>query len=343
MQALLKYAEGPGHVGLRDVPDPTPGPGQVLIEVAYAGICGSDIHIRNWDIQFILRPPVVMGHEFSGRIVALGEGVEGFAVGQAVVGETAIETCGTCAACKAGYYNLCAQKQTFGYVFDGCFARYVTMPARRVYALPDGIDLLSAAAMEPLACVVHSTLEQTCITPGDTVVVAGPGTIGLLALQTAKASGGRVIVTGARGDEERLKLAEALGAEAAVDATQSDLIQVLAAHGASEGADVYLECSGAPAAARTGFQVLRRLGRYTQIGLAGKPFEIDMATVAYKGLRITGGVGQRRTAWERAMTLLASGQVATRPIISHILPLDDWERGFELFESRQGVKIILQP
>ena len=343
MQALVKYAPGPGNVGLREVPIPEPGPGQVLIEVAYAGICGSDIHIRNWDIQFILEPPVIIGHEFSGTIVGLGEGSEGFDVGQAVVGETAIETCGQCAACLSGYYNLCAQKRTFGYVHDGCFARYVAMPANRVYALPEGIDLLSAAAMEPLACVVHSSLERTCITPGDLVVVAGPGTIGLLAVQTARAAGGRVVVTGATGDEKRLELAKELGAEATVDVTQRDLEAVLAEMGSSEGADVYLECSGAPAAARTGFRVLKRLGRYTQIGLAGAPFEIDMATVAYKGLQVTGGVGQRRSAWQRALTLLASGQVATRPIISHILPLAEWEEGFQLFESRGGVKIILQP
>jgi L-iditol 2-dehydrogenase len=343
VKALVKFAEGPGNVELREMPDPTPGPGWVKIEVASAGICGSDIHIRNWDIQFILRPPAVMGHEYAGRIVAVGEGVTDLHVGQRAVGETAIETCGHCAACQNGYYNLCAEKQTLGYVYNGCFAKYVLSPARRTYVLPDVIDTLSATAMEPLACVVHSTMEQTRITPGDLVVVSGPGTIGLLALQTARAAGGRVLVTGAGGDATRLELARRLGAEWTLDVTQTDLVALLGELTGGEGCDVYLECSGAPAAARAGFAALRRLGQYTQIGLAGKPFEIDMATIAYKGLRVSGGVGQRRQSWHRALTLLASGAVVTRPILTHVIPLAQWEEGFRLFESREGGKIVLVP
>jgi L-iditol 2-dehydrogenase len=343
MQAIVKYAPGPGNVALREMAVPAPGPGEVLTEVAYAGICGSDIHIRNWDIQLKLQPPVIIGHEFSGHIVALGEGVTGLQVGQAVVAETAVDSCGHCAACRRGHYNLCADKQTLGYVHNGCFARYVVTRAPRTYAIPQGVDLLSAAATEPLACVVHATLDQTRMGPGDRVVVAGPGTIGLLALQTAKASGASVAVTGATGDAERLALARELGADRTIDVTQENPVALLDDWTGGEGVDVYLECSGAPAAARLGFQVLRRLGQYTQIGLAGKPFEIDLAQVAYKGLRVSGSVGQRSPDWPRALRLLADGQVKTLPLISHRLPLADWEHGFALFESRACGKVILEP
>ena len=343
MQALVKYASGPGNVDLRTVPEPEPRRRQVMVEVTHAGICGSDLHIRKWDIQLLLRPPVIMGHEFSGHVAALGEGVTGLEVGQSVVSETAFKTCGHCTACKSGHENVCAGKQLIGYVHDGCFAQYVVVPADRVHPLPEGVDLLSAAATEPLACVVHATLELTRITPGDLVVVAGPGTVGLLSLQTAKSAGARVIVTGAGGDEKRLRLAQELGADLVVDVTQDDLNQIVRDESNGEGADIYFECSGAPAATRSGLQVVRRRGQYTQIGLASAPFEIDFATIAYKELKVTGSLGQKWTAWERALALLAEGKVVTRPLISHVLPLSEWERGFELFESKEGMKVVLTP
>lgn len=343
LQALMKFASGPGNVALRTVTEPQPGPGQVMIEVQYASICGSDLHIREWDIQLLLRPPVIMGHEFSGHVAALGDGVTDIEVGQAVVSETAFKTCGHCTVCKSGHENVCAGKELIGFVHNGCFARYVVVPVDRIHTLPEGVDLLSAAATEPLACVVHATLELTRITPGDLVVVAGPGTIGLLSLQIAKSAGARVIVTGAGGDEKRLGLAQELGADLIVDVTQQDLNQIVRAESNGEGADIYFECSGAPAAARIGLQVVRRRGQYTQIGLAGAPFEVDFATIAYKELKVTGSLGQKWTAWERALALLAEGKVVTRPLISHVLPLSQWERGFELFESKEGMKVVLTP
>lgn len=343
MQGLVKFAPGPGNVELRTVPKPAPGPGQVLVEVKYAGICGSDIHIHDWDIQLRLQPPVVMGHEFSGTLVALGDGVCGLEVGQAVVSETAFRTCGRCWPCNSGYDNVCADKELIGYVHDGCFTQYVVVPAQRIHPMPDGVDFLSAAMTEPLACVVHATLELTRISAGDLVVVAGPGPIGLLATQTARSAGARVIVSGAPGDESRLEMARQLGADMTVNVVEEDLEHVVRDQTAGEGADVYLECSGAPAAARSGFQVLRRLGQYTQLGLAGAPFEIDFALIAYKELQVRGSLGQKWTAWERALALLASGEVVTRPLISHVLPLTEWKHGFELFEARQGMKIVLTP
>lgn len=343
MQALVKRASGPGNVALSTVPEPRPGPGQVMVEVQYAGICGSDPHIRDWDIQLLLRPPVIMGHEFAGNIATIGEDVGGLEIGQAVVSETAFKTCERCKACKSGHDNVCAHKELIGFVHNGCFARYVIVPAHRIHPLPEGVDLLSAVVTEPLACVVHATLELTRITAGDLVVVAGPGTIGLLSLQTSKSAGARVIVAGARGDEKRLELALELGADLVVDVTQEDLPQIVLGQSNGEGADIYFECSGTPAAARTGLQVVRRRGQYTQIGLAAAPFELDFATIAYKEIKVTGSLGQKWTAWERALTLLAEGKVATRPLISHVLPLSEWERGFELFESQEGIKIVLTP
>ena len=343
MQALVKYADGPGHIEVRTVPDPVPGPGQVMVEVKYAGICGSDLHIQHWDIQLPLRPPMIMGHECSGAIAALGEGVTGLEVGQEVTSESTMTSCGRCMACRAGHYNMCVSRVNMGFRRDGCFARYVAVPAHCIHALPEGVDLLSAALTEPLACVVRATLELTCITPADTVVVAGPGTIGLLALQTAVSAGAYVVVAGVHGDGDRLELARELGASVVVDVTQADLGERVRALTSGEGADVYLECSGAPASARAGLQVLRRRGQFCLIGLAGAPFEIDFATIAYKELHIAGSMSQTWSAWKRALALMASGDVATRPLVSHVLPLSEWEKGFRLLESRVGTKIVLTP
>jgi L-iditol 2-dehydrogenase len=196
MKALVKYALGPGNMELREVPTPSPGEGEVLIAVKAAGICGSDIHIYHGDIQLLLRPPVVIGHEFSGVIAELGPGVEGLEVGQGVTCETAVHTCGRCWACRTGWTNACGQKELLGYVFDGGFAPYCVVPARLIHPLPEGVDFIAGAVSEPLACAAHAIGELTGVEAGETVLVAGPGTIGLLSLQVARASGARVLVCG---------------------------------------------------------------------------------------------------------------------------------------------------
>lgn len=343
MLALMKTAAGPGNLALQEIAEPRPGPGQVMIEVGAAGICASDLHIRDWNIQLNLRPPMVMGHEFAGTIAQLGEGVENLSVGQPVTSETAFSVCGRCIPCRTGDYNACAQKELIGYVHNGCFARYVVVPAQRVHPLPAGVDILSAALCEPLAVVVRAALELTEIRPGDLVVVAGPGPIGLLALQVARAAGARVLVSGAAGDEDRLNLALKLGAERTVNVLKEDLLSVIREMGHEEGADVYLECAGAAASVRAGLQVTRRRGQFTQVGIVASPFELDFSLIAYKELIVHGSLGQKWTAWRRALALLASGQVVTKPLISHEFPLTEWEKAFECFESRKALKVVFRP
>jgi L-iditol 2-dehydrogenase len=343
MLALMKTAPGPGHLALFDVAEPFPSPGQVMIEVGAAGICASDLHIRDWDIQLNLRPPMIMGHEFAGFIAAVGVGVEGFSVGDSVTSETAFSVCGQCIPCRMGDYNACARKELIGYVHNGCFTRYVVVPAERVHRLPAGVDVRSAALCEPLAVVVRGALELTDIHPGDLVVVAGPGPIGLLAVQVARAAGARVVASGASGDQDRLAMALKLGAERAVNVLTDDLATAVHDMGYEDGADVYLECSGAPASVRAGLNITRRRGQYTQIGLPSKPFELDFALIAYKELIVHGELGQKWSAWRRALRLLESGQVVTKPLISDVFPLSEWERAFQRFESRQGLKVLLTP
>jgi len=343
MLALMKRAPGPGNVELVDVPRPRPGPGQVLARVAYAGICGSDLHIQHGDIQLNLRPPVTMGHEFSGTVAELGEGVEGFHVGQPVVSETAFYTCGRCLACRTGNENVCQHKELIGYVHPGVFTEYVVLPAKRVHAVPEGVSMLSAAICEPLASAIRGVYEQTSITPGDLVVVAGPGAMGLLSLQLAKVAGATVVATGLTEDRERLQMALRLGADRVVNVVNEDLRALVWEMSGGEGADIYLECSGSPSATRTGLEVTRRRGQFLQLGLAGGPFEVDFAGIAYREIQVRGTLGQKWTCWERALKLLASGKVVTEPLVTDILPLTEWESAFARFRAKEGIKIVLTP
>ncbi len=343
MKALVKYAPGLGNVELREVAEPSPGPGEVLIAVKAAGICGSDLHIAHGDIQLLLRPPVVMGHEFAGAIAELGPGAERLHVGQRVTSETAVRTCGHCWACRTGWTNACGRKELLGYVFDGGFAPYCVVPARLIHPLPENVDCVAGALSEPLACCVHAIVELAGVQPGETVLIAGPGTMGLLSLQVVRAGGGRVLICGTEADQERLALARELGAYETMIVERDDVIGQVRALTRGDGADLFIECSGAPAAARLGLEATRRCGRYLQIGLASRPFELDLALVAYKELRVFGSLGQRWSAWQRMMALLEQGLVQTRPLVSDVMPLSEWREAFDRFERKQAIKIVLQP
>ena len=343
MKALVKYALGEGNMEIRDVPEPTPGPEQVKIEVKAAGICGSDLHIYHNDIKLALRPPVIVGHEFAGVIVETGNAVSDFRIGERVTSETSASVCGHCLACRAGYYNVCAEKKLTGYVFDGCFAKYCVVDAKRLHRLPESVDFLSAALTEPLACCVHAVLELTTVSAGDVVAITGPGPIGLLCLQLAKAAGAYTILCGTNQDVERLQFARKLGADLAVNVQAEDALEAVKSRTDGEGADVVFECSGAPAGARLGLTLVRRRGQYTQVGLFGRPFELDFELIAYRELRVTGSLGQRYTAWKRSLALLERGQVNTKALVSHQFSLSQWREAFQAFEEKKGLKIVLLP
>ena len=343
MKALVKYAPGPGNVELREIPKPSPGQGEVLVAVKATGICGSDLHIYHDDIQLLLHPPVVMGHEFAGVIAELGSGVEGLHVGQRVTSETAVRTCGHCWACRTGWYNACGQKELLGYIYDGGFAPYCAVPARLIHPLPENVDFVAGALSEPLACCVHAIVELSGVQAGETVLIAGPGAIGLLSLQVARAAGARVLICGTAADQERLALARELGAHETMVVETVDVVERTQELTRGDGADLFIECSGAPAAARLGLEATRRCGRYLQIGLASRPFELDLAQVAYKELRVFGSLGQRWTAWERALSLLERGLVQTQPLVSDVMPLSAWREAFDRFERKQAIKVVLQP
>ena len=339
MRALVKTKRGVGNIELLDVEEPFPKPGEVKIEVKACGICGTDIHIYHDRSE--TRPPVTMGHEFAGVVAEVTEGVEHVKVGDRVVSETTVWSCGTCRYCRMGCYDICPSRWGLGRGGNGAFAKYLVMKAEMLHLLPDNVGVMEGALTEPLACCVHAATEFTHIVAGDVVLVTGDGAIGLLTMQVAKAQGSTVVLCGLM--DYRLALGHELGADHVVDVDREDPAPLIDRLSGGYGADVVIECSGSSAAVNMGLQLVRRRGQFTQIGLAGRRIEVDFDTIANKELKVAGSFNQQWTSWERALRYLREGTVKTKPLISEILPLSRWKEGFAKYENREACKVILVP
>lgn len=268
MKALVKTQLGFGNLEILDKPEPKPGKDQVKIEVKYAGICGSDIH--TYEGYYKVSVPVTLGHEFSGIVTEVGEGVREFKPGDRVTSETTFYICGECQYCQTGDYNLCDRRKGLGTHQDGGFAKYLITRKQSVHKLPEHVDFQSAALTEPLACT-HHAVGKADINAGDLVVVIGPGPIGLLAAQVAKSRGATVIITGLTNDKQRLDKAIEVGIDVAVDTQKEDVKKRVYQLTNGYGADVVLECSGAVPAAKLGLALLHKKGQYVQVGLFARP------------------------------------------------------------------------
>ncbi|MFO7899605.1 MAG: alcohol dehydrogenase catalytic domain-containing protein, partial [Planctomycetota bacterium] len=278
MQALIRYGTGAHDVRLDDVPEPQPGPHEVKIEVKAAGVCGTDIHGHPSVV-----PPVILGHELAGVIAEVGTECAERRVGERVTSETTKSTCGRCRYCRQGPVSLCIDRRGMASTADGCFARYVCLPESSVHPLPPDVSFEAGALTEPLACATHAAFEQGGVAPGEVIVVLGPGPLGLLVARCCALVGARVIVAGTAADDDRLRLADAFGADRTVDVESEDLPAFVRSITDGYGADTAFECSGAPAAVRTGLACLRKRGRFVQAGMlaAGGNAIIEFATVEH--------------------------------------------------------------
>jgi len=342
MDAVMKVAAGPGNVEVRRIAEPQPGQGEVLLEVTAAGICGTDLHI--FHDEFKSNPPVVLGHEVAGRVAGVGDGVDSSLLGLRATTETYYSTCGRCRYCRSGHVNLCLQRRSIGSAVNGGFTKFLVVPAGNLHPLPDTVSDRAGALTEPLACVTHALLDRPVIRPGDVVAIAGPGAIGLLATQVAKAAGATVVILGTAVDERRLELARSLGASHTIVVGEDDpqeLFGDITPEGL--GADVVIECSGAGPAASQLLSLARRRGHYLQVGLFGKPVSWDLDQVCFRELLVSGSNASTRESWLRALELLKKGQVDTEAIISGAYPLAGWREAFDDFEAKRGVKLLLVP
>jgi threonine 3-dehydrogenase len=343
MQAIVKAVEGPGLV-LQRVPLPEPGPEEVLIRVKASAICGTDLHIALWNAwaqNAGIQLPLVMGHEFSGEVVAIGDRVRALKPGDYVAGETHLP-CGECYQCRNGLQHICRSLKLFGIHRDGCFAEYTTIPELCAYRVPAAIPPRIAAMLEPLGTSLRAVLELDV--PGSSVVVIGCGPIGLFAVASAKALGASQII-GLDVQEERLALAKCLGCDISLNPRQEDAAgHILEATG-GVGADSIVEASGSAVALEGAFKYLRKGGRVALIGLPSTPVRLDLGPdVVFKEATIVGIHGREMfRTWTRMLQLLASGVLNVDPIVTHEMALEEYAEGFALLERGQGGKVILTP
>lgn len=313
-----------------------PGSGQVDVDVAYAGICGTDLHAFHgaWDGQIAL--PAVLGHEMSGTVAATGEGVPGWAEGDRVT-VNPLDWCGACAACNAGHTHICHDLRVMGYAFPGAMQSRVTVPARSLVRLPDGIDLELAALVEPTAVAVHD-IRRAGLLPGERVLVVGGGPIGVLIALVARAQGADVVLVEL--SEERRRLAASLGLRV-LDPALEDVVTFVGDWTESAGVPVAFEVSGSPGGVETAVQALAVRGRLIVVAIHGARPPVDLYRVFQRELTVIGARVYDQPAFDEAVRLLSAGEIPARSLISSVVPLDDVASAFESLEQGHGMKILL--
>jgi L-iditol 2-dehydrogenase len=342
MKALLltQYKQ----LELAELPDPTPGPGEVLIRVAACGICGSDIH--GYDGSSGRRiPPIIMGHEAAGTVSALGKSVTEFAKGDRVTFDSTV-FCGSCPPCRRGEINLCCNRQVLGvscsdYRRAGAFAEYVAVPARIVYRLPDNLSFAEAAMLEAIAVAVHA-VSLAKVSAGNSALVVGAGMIGLLTAQVLHAAGcSRVFVTDI--DASRLRLAQTLGVTAALSA-ETDVVPQILQLTEGAGVDVAVEAVGATETVKASIESVRKGGTVVLVGNISPQIIIPLQKVVTRQIRLQGSCASAGE-YPRAMELLASGAVQVKPLITAVAPLAEGPQWFARLHAREPnlMKIVLTP
>ncbi|PYP58708.1 MAG: L-threonine 3-dehydrogenase [Gemmatimonadetes bacterium] len=340
MQAIVKQNRAPG-LKVTTVPKPSPGPGEVLIAVRHAGVCGTDLHIADWNAwaEGRLQPPLVVGHEFAGEIVAVGGGVAELRTGQLVTAEGHI-VCGHCLQCRTGNSHICKNTRIIGVDRDGAFAEYIAMPATNVLPL-DGIPTTVGAVMDPMGNAFHTVL--TADISGSTVFVVGCGPIGCFAVGIARAAGAAKVIA-SDVNAKRLALAKRMGANVTIDATRDDVVRAVLAETGGEGADVVCEMSGVPSALHQAFAAVRLGGRVQLLGIPDGEVPVDFASeIIFKGITVYGVIGRKMyETWHQMRRYLSAGLVDPRPVITHQFPLAKIDEALAAIRSGDAGKIILE-
>ncbi len=338
MKALVKKEAAPG-IWLEDIPEPSIGPNDVLIQIVKTAICGTDMHIYHWDAwaRKTIPVPMAVGHEYCGRVVQIGSEVRGLKPGDRVSGEGHI-TCGHCRNCRAGRRHLCRNAVGVGVNRPGAFAEYLAIPADNAFKLPDSISDDIAAILDPFGNATHTALAFSLV--GEDVLITGAGPIGIMAVALARFVGARhVVITDV--NDYRLELAGKMGATRAVNVQRETLDQTMQALGMQEGFDVGLEMSGQPAALRDLLRTLHHGGSVALLGIPPQETAIDWDQVIFKGLTLKGIYGREMfETWYKMASLLQSG-LRLDPVITHHLPLREYPQAFQIMDSGRSGKVIL--
>jgi threonine 3-dehydrogenase len=338
MKALYKDKAGPGLI-LAERPEPTPGRGEVKIRVARTGICGTDLHIESWDAWAAgaINAPLIPGHEFSGHVVELGEGVTSVAVGALVSGEGHV-VCGHCRNCRAGRRHLCKFTSSIGVNRDGAFAEFVVIPEQNVWAHPTDIDPELAAIFDPLGNAVHTALSFPMV--GEDVIITGAGPIGLMAAKVARHIGARHIVM-TDVNEERLQLAREMGVSLAINVSKMRISEAQEQLGMKEGFDIGLEMSGHATALPKMIDNMNQGGRIAMLGLPAEPISIDWPTVVTHMITIKGIYGREMFETWYAMNAMVHTGLDVSAVVTDRFPADRWEEAFATARRGNGGKVII--
>jgi len=339
VRALVKESAGPGFE-LKDVPEPTIRDDEVLIRVRRAGVCGTDVHIYEWDdwAKGRCKPPFVVGHEFAGDVVEVGSLVHNVKVADRVTAEGHIVD-GTCLLCRTGNAHVCPHTRIIGVDRDGCFAEYISMPATNVWHLDANISYEVGGIHDPMGNAFHTAL--TADIPGATVLVTGCGPIGIFAVGICRAAGAsRIIASDV--NTRRLELARTMGAHDVVHPSEAEAAVKRATDG--YGVDVVLEMSGVPSAIHQAFALVRVGGKVQMLGIPARPMEVNFASeVIFKGITIYGVVGRRMyDTWHQMTRFLRSGEFNPTPVITHRFPLECADEAMQVIKSGEAGKVVFE-
>ncbi|MEO6244610.1 MAG: zinc-binding dehydrogenase [Opitutaceae bacterium] len=336
--AVVNFSSTPHSVELREFARPEPGAEDVILAVEAVGVCGSDLHQwtghHSWPVNY----PVVLGHEFGGRIASLGANVKGWSEGDRVVSETAAVIDPNSPLTRAGLYNLEPKRKGFGYGVDGAMTRFVRVPARCLHRVPDGLAMEFAALTEPCCVAYNAVVNNARVHPGDRVIVLGPGPIGILCAAMARLAGAEVALVGLERDRPRLEVAKVYGCEVIVgDAT------AWAQQRDGLGADGVIDAAGASAALKIALDLVRPAGWISKVGWGPQPLNFSLDQLVQKSVTLQGSFSHNWPVWERVLALLASGQLNVKPILGGVWALESWHEAFEKMHGGEIVKAVLKP
>jgi alcohol dehydrogenase/L-iditol 2-dehydrogenase len=344
MPAVVQFEMKKGSVELRDMPRPEIADNEVLLRVRGVGVCGSDVHQYHNTQSWTVKVPVILGHEFCGEIAALGKAVKGYSEGDRVASETAAEIDPESPMTRKGMYNLDPARRGFGYDLHGAMAEYVKVPSRLLHRIPKNVPMEVAAMTEPCCVAYQATVVNSHIRPGDTVIVIGPGPIGLLCGTMARLSGaGRVILAGTTRDQGRMEIGLKAGATHAVDVQTQDMMKLLAGIGDGLGADVIVDSTGASISLKSALDWVRPAGHITKVGWGPQPMNFSMDPLVKKAVTLQGSFSHTWAVWERVLEMMGTGQLDPRPYLSKVAKIGDWKPCFDGMHDGTLIKAVLTP
>ena len=341
MKCVVKEKSGPGNLKLTTRPVPKIGDYDILVKVLATAVCGTDVHIQDWNDWAAKRlvPPTIIGHEFAGEAIKIGKNVTNVKVGDIVSAETHI-VCNSCDLCRNGNKHVCYNTSTIGVHRDGCFAEYIAFPAENAFVCDPSIPIEVLCMMEPLGAAVHAVMEFPVA--AKTIAVAGCGPIGIMAIAVAKKVGAAKIIA-LEPNEKRAKLAIELGADIVVNPITDNPVEKIKSLTNGHGVDVALEFSGNISAIKAAIQYLKPEGKLAALGLPSKPIDFDLSEFVYRGLTLKGIAGRLMyQTWDQMKGLLESGLDISK-VATHVLSLDEYEEGLRLMKTGECSKVILKP